>query len=559
MNVVKLAQGSPEWLAHRAKHFNASDAPAMLGCSPHKSRRQLLAEVDTGINPEVDAGTQRRFNLGHRLEALARPLAEEILGEPLYPATGVDGRFSASFDGITLGGEIVFEHKAMNDELRKLFNGGDPPLHYRVQIEHQLMVSGATTCLFMASRFDSDGVLIEEVHRWIKSDESLRQQIVAGWEQFARDLETFMPRETAPTPVGTAPETLPALRIEVEGTVIASNLQAFRETAITAIRNVKRELTTDQHFADAELSVKWCREVETRIEAAKAHALSQTASIDELFRTLDDIAAESRRVRLDLEKLVRGRKEEIRTAIVVDAQRALAKHLATLSAECEPFAVSGVAADFAAAIKGKRSITAMHDAVDHALADAKIAADAAARVVRTNAAALHDLAAGRESMFPDAGRLVGMEPAAFREIVGGRIAKHDAEQAERARKAAEAAARESAERARVEEEKLAAPRRAPVIEPATGAVLSEGDPEDDSEPANEPATLSLGEINARLGITMSAAFVGGTLDVTTAGTNRRALLFTESQFAAICRRLANHAQAVRMRHGVSVSTVGGAT
>jgi hypothetical protein len=67
----------------------------------------------------------------------------------------------------------------------------------------------------------------------------------------------------------------------------------------------------------------------------------------------------------------------------------------------------------------------------------------------------------------------------------------------------------------------------------------------------------LGEINARLGITMSAAFVGGTLGVTPAGTNRRALLFTESQFAAICRRLANHAQAVRMRHGASLSTVGG--
>jgi len=118
MKLVNIVQGSPEWLAHRAKHFNASDAPAMMGCSPHKSRRQLLAEVATGITPEVDAGTQRRFNLGHRLEALARPLAEEILGEPLYPATGVEGRYSASFDGLTLGGDVVFEHKALNDELR---------------------------------------------------------------------------------------------------------------------------------------------------------------------------------------------------------------------------------------------------------------------------------------------------------------------------------------------------------------------------------------------------------------------------------------------------------
>jgi len=560
MKTVSLVQGSPEWLAHRAKHFNASDAPAMLGVSPHKTRRQLLAETATGITPEVDAATQRRFNMGHRLEALARPIAEQIVGEPLYPVTGTNGRYSASFDGLTLGGETAFEHKALNAELRAAMTTefAQIPLHYRAQVEHQLLVSGADRCLFVASDFDASGALVEEHHRWIESDQVLRERIVAGWAQFAADLMSFEPAAPADSaPVGTAPETLPALRIEVEGTVIASNLQAFRETAITAIRNVNRELTTDQHFADAELSVTWCREVETRIEAAKAHALSQTASIDELFRTLDDIAAESRRVRLDLEKLVKGRKDELRAGIVLDAQRALAKHLATLSAECQPFTVPPVAADFAGAIKGKRSITAMHDAVDHALADAKIEADAAARVVRTNAAALHDLAAGRESMFPDAGRLVGMEPAAFREIVAGRIAKHDAEQAERARKAADAAARESAERARVEEEKRAAPRRAPVIEPATGAVLGEGDPEDDFEPANEPATLSLGEINARLGITMSAAFVGGTLDVAPAGTNRRALLFTESQFAAICRRLANHAQAVRMRHGVSLSAVEG--
>jgi predicted phage-related endonuclease len=41
----------------------------------------------------------------------------------------------------------------------------------------------------------------------------------------------------------------------------------------------------------------------TRLEAAKQHALSQTASIDALFRAMDEISAETRRVRLDLVKL----------------------------------------------------------------------------------------------------------------------------------------------------------------------------------------------------------------------------------------------------------------
>ena len=67
-----LIQGSPQWHAHRARHWNASDCPAMLGCSPYETRQQLLHRMHTGITPEVDAGTQRRFDDGHRFEALAR-------------------------------------------------------------------------------------------------------------------------------------------------------------------------------------------------------------------------------------------------------------------------------------------------------------------------------------------------------------------------------------------------------------------------------------------------------------------------------------------------------
>ena len=64
MKTLQLVQGSAEWLAHRAANFNASDAPAMLGCSPYKSRSQLLQEMKTGLAPEIDPATQRRFDDG---------------------------------------------------------------------------------------------------------------------------------------------------------------------------------------------------------------------------------------------------------------------------------------------------------------------------------------------------------------------------------------------------------------------------------------------------------------------------------------------------------------
>ena len=134
MKTIELVQGSPEWHAHRATHFNASDAPAMMGCSKYKTRSQLLHELHTGITPEVDAGQQRRFDDGHRFEKLARPLAAQIIGEDLYPVVGTEGELSASFDGLTMDESIAFEHKSLNDELRAAMTsmeGASLPLPYR--------------------------------------------------------------------------------------------------------------------------------------------------------------------------------------------------------------------------------------------------------------------------------------------------------------------------------------------------------------------------------------------------------------------------------------------
>jgi putative phage-type endonuclease len=169
MKTHSLIQGSAEWLHYRSSHFNASDAPAMMGCSAYKTRNQLLHEMHTGLSAEVDAATQRRFDDGHRFEALARPLAEKIIDAELYPVTGSEGRLSASFDGLTMDEAICFEHKSLNDELRSVMveggTGANLALMYRVQMEQQLMISGADKCLFMASKWQGE-TLVEERHTW---------------------------------------------------------------------------------------------------------------------------------------------------------------------------------------------------------------------------------------------------------------------------------------------------------------------------------------------------------------------------------------------------------
>ena len=236
MKIQNLIQGTPEWLEYRRNHFNASDAPAMMGVSPYKTRSELLREIHTGLTAEVDADTQNRFDEGHRFEALVRPLAEKIIGEDLYPVTGSAGRLSASFDGITMDERKVFEHKLANAELRAFLSNPmagtdrDLPMHYRVQMEQQMMVSGADRVLFMATQWDGDECTYSG-YIWCESDSNLRADILKGWEQFEKDLSAYTPQPKAdPAPTGRAPDSLPALRIEVTGAVTASNLADFKQT-----------------------------------------------------------------------------------------------------------------------------------------------------------------------------------------------------------------------------------------------------------------------------------------------------------------------------------------
>jgi len=598
----ELIQGSPEWLAYRATHFNASDAPAMMGVSPYKTRAELLREMHTGLAAEVDVATQKRFDNGHRVEALARPLAEEFIGKELFAVVGELGKLSASFDGLTIDDTEGFEHKALNAEIRAAFaqiesispnhrdlvGGRELPIHHRIQMEQQMLVSGATRILFMSSEWAGEE-LVEERHCWYTSDAELRAQIIAGWDQFERDLAAYVPPEpVAPAPVGRAPITLPALRLEVNGGVTASNLPEFKLTALSVIRAVNLDLQTDQDFADAEQSVKWCADVETRLDAAKQHALSQTKSIDELFKAIDDISAEARRVRLDLEYLVKARKVAIRAEMVSGAIAKLREYLQSLNDELAPASVPDITGNFAAAIKGKRSIETMRSALDDELAVCKIEAESKARGIRANLAHFQKTAVGMEFLFVDLQSLIHKSADDFEAVLAGRIrkqldlveAQEKQRQAEEAARIAAAeqrareqeAARIAAEQAEAErlrlanEEKARAVAAASTVETVVAVVAAA--PNASIEQARlavlgrhavqfaeqvdmqkaaieaEPATLKLGDIATRLGFTLSAQFVSDVLAIKPAKTDGRAVLYRESDWRLICQALVRRIESV---------------
>ncbi len=475
MKIHNVAQGSAEWHALRANYHTASEAPAMMGASKQMKRTELLHAKKTGLDRDISWWVQKYlFDKGHDAEAKARPILEARIDEDLFPIVGTEGDLLASLDGCTMLGEIVFEHKMWNEQLAADVRSGDLDAHYYWQLEQQLLVSGAEKVIFVCS----DGTEQNFVSMDYFPVPGRAAKLIAGWKQFEADLEAFEPVEAVAEAVGTAPENLPALRIEVTGMVTASNLEQFKARSLAVIGAINTDLQTDQHFADADKTVKWCGDVESKLAAAKQHALSQTESIDLLFRTIDQISEQTRAKRLELEKLVKARKVAIRDEIVMGAQSALRLHIDQINASLGGrVLLPQVAADIASAIKGKKSIASLRDAANSELARAKIDASQKADAIRLNLASLAELAVDHNFLFNDVQQLVLKANDDLVALIKVRIDEHEkAEKAriekqreqirlEEAQKLADAAAAKLADEAKALEP-VPSPAASPVSKPA---------------------------------------------------------------------------------------------
>jgi putative phage-type endonuclease len=460
MKIHNVAQGSAEWHALRAQHFTASEAPAMMGASKYQTRTDLLTLKKTGISPDVTPSQQFIFDKGHATEALARPLVEVMIGEELYPVVGTSGNLLASMDGATMLGETLFEHKLWNESLVAQVKSENLDPHYYWQLEQQLLVSGAERVIFVCS----DGTAENFVSMEYRPVAGRARQLVEGWKQFEADLGTYEAAEAPSIVVGKAPDELPALRIELTGMVTASNLKVFEQSALAVIDSVKTTLTTDQDFADAKKAVKWCGDVEEAVAAAKKQALSQTQSIEELFSSLDRVSAHARETRLKVDKLVKAQELVVKTSIKQKAEQALVDHIAAINKTLGKVVLPNVHADFAGAMKNKRTIASLQDSVDTELARAKIDASQTADGIRLNLESLRTLAAEHAFLFVDAQQLVMKANEDLVSLIKVRISEHKKAEDEKAEALREKIRKEELQK--IEDDKAKQVVVEPIAEPA---------------------------------------------------------------------------------------------
>jgi predicted phage-related endonuclease len=447
MQIHNLVQGTPEWEQFRLTHFGASEAAAMLGLSDKVKRTELLHMKHTGVAKAFSDWVQENIlDHGHAVEALARPLVEEDIGDDLYPVTCSDGVLSASCDGLTMGGDTAFEHKQWNVELAAMVEAGIVPDTHMPQCQQILLVTGAQRVRFVVS----DGTRDRMVFVDVLPDQAWFERIRAGWTQFQKDLDAYTPAEIIEKPEPAPIMALPTLSVQIRGEVVATNLPMYREAAERFIASINREPSTDEDFANAEATVKFCEEAEKKLVAARDAALAQTSSIDELMRTIDHVSNLLRATRLDLDKLVKRRKEEIKADVFNKARDAYSQHLADINAELRVVTLNWLPSpDFAGAGKNKRTIATLQDAVSTCLANAKIAADASAKEVRAKLAVYQEHA-DHHFLFSDLQQLIQKPMDDFRLTLTSRIEAHVREQQERANRAAQEAVAQSQAESAVE-------------------------------------------------------------------------------------------------------------
>lgn len=598
MKTLNLIQGDANWHAHRASSKNASDAPAMLGCSEYKTRSELLHEAFTGIRPEVTPDQQRRFDDGHAIEEAQLPGAEGVIGEQLYPVVGCerfgDIELSASFDGLTLLEDTAYECKTLNDKLRAALlapgpDGNDAaalPKMYRVQMEQQLMVCGGDRVLFTAATKDG-----ADVRRcWYSSDVALRAEILAGWKQFDADLKVYVPPTAAAVEkvVAEPVEALPAPVVQVTGQIaLQDNFKVFEARLRDFLENkLIRKPTTDQDFADLDGQIKAMKAARESLKAAEAQMLAQVQPVDQAKKTKDMLDTLLQQNVSMAERLLTAEKDRRKLEIVNGATIALRTHIDKLNARFErPYlAYAMVPADFGGVVRGLKSLTSMEDKVGTELARCKIEAHEIADRINANR---EDLKPGLAaipgddwiSLFPDFAQVCTKPTEDFRnlriarveaerqrrEAERERIRKEEQERADREareRVAAEQRQREEAEaqerRQRETAQAPAAPQAQPIaaLEPvrsvasvppaSTANVVPLSRPAAPATAPSAPPSLTLGAIKTRIAPLQIDAAGLATLGFqpTTQGASK---LYHEREFPSMLAAMVKHLEAIQAK------------
>lgn len=528
-----LEQGSAAWHQFRKTKFGASEASAMLGMSPYKTRDELLREKKTGLAKEVSPELQKVFDKGHAVEALARPIVEKMIGKELFPVTMSLGKLSCSCDGLDMLEETAWENKQFNREHFEQVKAGNLPEIHWPQCQQVLHVTGAKELFFTVS----DGTEENTAGVWVYPEQALADKIIAGWNQFQSDLETHVPQEFKERVKADAVESMPVPSIVVEGKLVSCNLDLHIPTFDKFLAETKTDLKTDEDFAQGEANAKTAREAAKALKQQAKAVIDQIAPVSQVVTIMEAYSSKFDALGLKLEKGVKEQKDLIRNNAVLKAKQDWAEFLRGIEAELKTVRMNIETPDFATAVKGVRTIAGLHSKINDALAAGKAEANTQAQDLRAKLSWCKENAEGYGFLFADLQQIIFKPMDDFQLLIKTRVNEH--KEAEKLRIENDARTRAA--------QLLEEQQSSQVQEPTSPVV--ETKPEVADQPAandlpDTGATIKLGELSALLGFTVTADFIAS-LGFEPAGRERAAVLYRETDVPKILDALVNHVQQVR--------------
>ena len=434
MKLHNVNQGTQEWHDLRATHLTASDASAMMGASKYKSRTQLLKEKKFGVKEVITPAKQALFNKGHAAEDSARELLEVDMLESFAPVVGsieIDGlNLLASLDGRSEDGDIVFEHKLWNATLAENVRNTVLESSHYWQLEHQLLVSSAEQVLFMVS----DGTAENREVMYYASVPERRDQLIAGWKQFKQDLDVFEMEAKQEAVVATQAQ-LPSITYSVKGTEISTNIGlCLNQIKILAENEMSKTLETDQDFADKDQLNKDVKKARANLKDMVAKVRGEFVSYSQFEEIAQDMDAVLQKMQSHGEKQVTQAKEAKKQSILEDAVRDLDLHFVECNAKIAPMYIQNiinVQPDWTGAMKNKRTIESLTNAVSEELAKCKVEINQVIDRVVPNIKFLRDNAQSHRFLFADSQSLVNQPEESFAAVVNARINEHKKSEEER--------------------------------------------------------------------------------------------------------------------------------
>jgi putative phage-type endonuclease len=160
MKIIKVDQGSKEWLSWRKTVITATDCSCILGNNPWTTAYKCWQRKLGHIEEQASNAAMER---GKALEPEARAQFIERYGIDMIPVVVESSEFDflgASLDGISESGDAILEIKCGGSKLHQMAVRGEIPQYYLDQIQHQLFVTKASVG-FYYSYDGKNGICIE--------------------------------------------------------------------------------------------------------------------------------------------------------------------------------------------------------------------------------------------------------------------------------------------------------------------------------------------------------------------------------------------------------------